>query len=284
MSAAPAPKRLCLCVDDLGLHAGVRAAVIDLVGQGRVHAVGCMVGAPDWPHAAVEARAMTGVDLGLHLDLTEHPLTRPASPLAALIRGCMARRESAPQLRAEVSAQLDRFEADVGRLPDYIDGHQHVHQLPQVREALAEALRDAWGRRPGPAPWLRNTRGPWLPSAGVAQAAKGWLIGALGAAGLQRLARRHAWPQNHRLLGVYDFQPGTDYAALLPRWLAGARDGDLLMCHPSRPADAPSDLILPARLAEFAVLSSPDLPGWLAAQGLVLQRMSHILAGPGSAA
>ena len=40
-----------------------------------------------------------------------------------------------------------------GRPPDFIDGHQHVHLFPQVRDAVlkvaAEAAPDAWLRQCG---------------------------------------------------------------------------------------------------------------------------------------
>ena len=40
-----------------------------------------------------------------------------------------------------------------GRPPDFIDGHQHVHLFPQVRDAVlkvvAEAAPDAWVRQCG---------------------------------------------------------------------------------------------------------------------------------------
>ena len=41
---------------------------------------------------------------------------------------------------AEIAAQWQRFVTVMGRAPDFIDGHQHVHILPQVRHALIEYL------------------------------------------------------------------------------------------------------------------------------------------------
>ena len=37
-------------------------------------------------------------------------------------------------------AQIDRFTNLTGRLPSYVDGHQHVHILPTVSEIFAEVL------------------------------------------------------------------------------------------------------------------------------------------------
>ena len=83
---------------------------------------------------------------------------------------------------------------------------------------------------------------------------KARLIGSLGAARLSTLARQAGHAQNGRLLGVYDFRGGPmRYAALLRGWLAAARPGDLLMCHPSAGVDA-GDPLSGARRAEYAVL------------------------------
>lgn len=255
--------QLCLCIDDFGLHAGINAAAFDLVAQGRVQALACQVGGPAWAAGAAELRRARGVDVGLHLDFTEHPLGEPARPLGRLIALSLLGRLDAAALRAETAAQLDCFEAGMGRAPDFVDGHQHVHQLPQVREALLAELQ-----RRGPArPWLRSTRRP--------QALRGrfkpWFIELLGAAELARQARRAGFPQNRALLGIYDFTPGR-FATLLPQWLAMAGDGDLLMCHPSRPVAAPADPILAARLAEFEVLAADGLPALLRRHGITLGR------------
>lgn len=262
-------KRLCICVDDFGLHQGVNAAALALAAQGRVQALACQVGGPAWGPGATELRRLPGLDLGLHLDLTEHPLKEPARPLGRLIMQSLLRGLDAAALSAEIAAQLDRFEDHVGRPPDFVDGHQHVHQLPQVREALlAELLRR------GPArPWLRSTRRPRR----LAWRFKPWLIETLGAAGLERQARRAGFSgRNHALLGVYDFAPSSPgFDVLLRRWLAVAEDGDLLMCHPSLPTAAPGDGILAARVAEFGVLGSAGFDTLLAEQGITLARLSQ---------
>ena len=53
-------------------------------------------------------------------------------------------------------AQIAAFAAAFGRPPDFIDGHQHVHLLPPVAEALLAVMReaapDAWVRQCGRAP------------------------------------------------------------------------------------------------------------------------------------
>lgn len=272
-AATPAPRSLCICVDDLGLHPGINAAAFALARAGRVQALSCMVGAPAWDAAARTFREeLAGkgqaLDMGWHLDLSEHPLTLAPQPLQQLILRSTLRRLDPQALRRELAAQLDAFCRSLGRLPDFVDGHQHVHQLPQVREALMDLLQ-ARGARP----WLRSTR-----RADEPLGSKAWLIQRLGQAALARQARARGLPQNEHLLGVYDFQGGeARYQSLLQGWLAVARSGDLLMTHPSAAPD-PRDPIGAARRAECAVLSAPDFEALCEEQGLRLEALSLSLA------
>jgi predicted glycoside hydrolase/deacetylase ChbG (UPF0249 family) len=271
--------RIALCLDDVGLHAGVNAAAMALARQGRLSAVSCMVGAPHWTGAkeALAACGAAGADIGLHLDLTEAPLRGARQSLGSLLLRSHARLLAPMALRDEIEAQLDAFEATLQRSPDHVDGHQHVHQLPQVRDALLEALRR---RYRSARPWLRSTRhaANLVRPAGqaLATALKPWVIEALGAAGLARLAAQHGHRQNGRLLGVYDFGGEVaTYRAWLRAWLRAARDGDLLMCHAAtEPADG--DPIGAARRREWQVFAAPEFPEMLAHAGVELLPISRM--------
>lgn len=273
--------RIALGLDDLGLHAGVNEAAAALAGQGRLGAVSCMVGAPLWPQArdALAACAAAGADIGLHLDLTEAPLRGPRRSLGAALLLSHAHLLPARALRDEIDAQLDAFEAAVRRAPDHVDGHQHVHQLPQVREALLDALQR---RYPGQRPWLRSTRhaSNLLPPAGQGPMArlKPRVIEALGAAALAQLARARGHAQNGRLLGVYGFAGGAaGYRAWLRAWLTAAREGDLLMCHAATGA-ADGDPIGAARRCEWQLLGAPEFAEMLAHAGIELSPISRMAA------
>lgn len=275
LRAIDSPKRIAICSDDFGLHGGVNNAVLDLAARGRLQAIGCMVGAPAWGAGSERLRGVRAeaVDVGLHLDFTEHPLN-PAmrSPLGPMILRAYGRRLDAAQLRAEVHAQLDAFERAMQRQPAFVDGHQHVHQLPIVRDALLQVLQE---RDAGHRPWLRATRRPQR-SAGF----KPWLIEALGARALAKRAAHRGLAQNAHLLGVYDFQgDAAGYQARLVHWLAAAVDGDVLMCHPSAATTASdaADALIAARNWEYAVLSSPALPELLAQHGITLAPISRFM-------
>jgi hypothetical protein len=81
---------------------------------------------------------------------------------------------------------------------------------------------------------------------------------------------------NRALLGVYGFDGGAGaYRARLATWLAGARSGDLLMCHPSA-WKVPGDPIACARAWEFEVLCSPGFERLLREQRVVVARLSAL--------
>jgi predicted glycoside hydrolase/deacetylase ChbG (UPF0249 family) len=280
-------RSICLCVDDFGLHAGINNAALRLAAIDRVHAISCMVGAPAWKSwgRLLGRLATDGLDIGLHLDLTEHPLLlRTNLPLRRLIVASQGRWLDREPLRAEIRAQLDDFEDRVGHAPAFIDGHQHVHQFPVIRTELLDELER---RYPSFRPWLRSTR---LPRAGGAEPGTPWrdrikprVIDLLGATGLAALARQRGFALNRSLLGVYGFQGGRQrYLQRLASWLSVAGDADLLMCHPSlRVADAGAvrDPLIDAREAEFLVLGGAEFGRMLDERNLSLRPMSEILAG-----
>lgn len=242
------------------MNASIDAGILALADQGRLSGASCLVDGPSFPAGAARLAA-SRLQIGLHLNFTESfGQPGPCRPLGGLIASAYLRRLSPSALRASVQRQLRLFEDRIGRVPDYVDGHQHVHQLPQVREALLEAL----GNYPEPRPWLRDTGRPRVAGLPLRLQAKAWVIAALGAAAFRRHAQAQGLRTSDGFLGVYDFQGGTSaYLAWMRRWLAMCRDGDVLMCHPASGID-PQDALSAQRQAEFDVLGGDAMADLLA--------------------
>ena len=147
MTGAPASRMLALCADDFGLTPGISAGIAELARARRLTAVSCITNSPHWAKAATRLEGLPAtVEVGLHFNLTEgRPLSRhlrkrwpSSSGLAALILrahlGLLPRRA----LSSEAHAQLAAFIVARGVPPQFIDGHQHVHHLPGVRELLLD--------------------------------------------------------------------------------------------------------------------------------------------------
>ena len=279
-------RTLGVCMDDVGLVGGVAEAAIRLGRERRVSAATCVTTAAPWPSegAAVVAAAPEGLELGLHLNLTEGaPLSPdlarhwPVLPsLGSLLVAGHASRLPLDAIAVELQAQLDAFTRVVGRWPDFIDGHQHVHHLPGVRELVVDAAVRASADSPIA---VRNT-GRVL---GPGNAFKRMVIERSGGRGLRLLLAARGIPTNSALLGVYDFH-ARDYRALVRAWLRAApADDALLVCHPAFASRA-DDPIAGARQREFAYFSSETMVDDLAAAGYVIGASWSLAAARSSSA
>ncbi len=299
VSHTAVPRDLAVCVDDFGLHDGVNQAVFDLLALGRISAVSCLVDGPSWARGAVclrdavrpDPQAEPIADVGLHINFTETldvaaQARCPARPLGALIRAAYLRRLDVAVLEAEIDRQWQRFEAVWGRAPDFVDGHQHAHQLPQIRVALARVLARRCASAAGASrrPWIRQCRSPgWAGLAagiGLPDTLKAHTIALLGASVTGRMARQLGLAHSQRLLGVYPFDAdASGYVRRWQAWLQVLRPrGDLLMCHPATRLQVPPpwpDVIAASRQMEHEVLTSGAFGAMLAGSGVRITRLGR---------
>ena len=276
---------VALCADDFGLSEGIDDAILDLIRSGRLTATSVMVAGRHVEVGAPLLAALAGrADIGLHLAFTDLPALTPlphvgragrTPALGELIQAALLGRLDATAVRAEVAAQIARFEALFGRKPDFIDGHQHVHVLPTVREAVFEAF--ASGQLDPATCWMRvpvgTTRELMRLSAGRSKA----LVVALLSLGLRRRAGRAVIRVNSGFRGFTDFSADGSYGDVLGAQFAGAPAGALFMCHPSLPGPLAGDPIAAARVDEYAYLASDRFPADLARHALRLDRLSRIV-------
>jgi len=219
---------------------------------------------------AAATGSVAAFELGLHFNLSEGaPLSAdlarvwPVLPgLERLIALAHRRRLPLAALATEFRAQRDAFTDAVGRAPAFVDGHQHVHHLPGVRELMLDALVN-----PSGAPSAVRNTGQVV---GPGHAFKRMLIERTGGTALQRLLQDRQVRHNIALLGVYDFR-GDGYRSLLRGWLAAAPDsGGLVFCHPNHGAANPGDPIGEARRHEALYLSSSAFTDDLADAGVTV--------------
>jgi predicted glycoside hydrolase/deacetylase ChbG (UPF0249 family) len=132
MSSTSRPARLLIVnADDFGLSSGVNAGIIRCFEQGVVRSASLMVCHAAARQAADYARAHPALGLGLHIDLEEQvPLGDAWVRLYARCAG------DAAAVEGEVRRQLQCFCDLVGRMPDHLDTHQHVHRREPVRQVV----------------------------------------------------------------------------------------------------------------------------------------------------
>ena len=254
-----------LCADDYGLAAGVSRGILELASSGRISATSAMVTFPRWAEDAGRLAAIRPrTSIGLHINLT---LGRPAGPMpglapegvlpaiGTLVQRALRRRIDAAEIQAEVKRQLALFEPEAGFPPDHVDGHQHAHALPGVREGVLAALSAHFG--PGK-PLLRDPGDRVAAILGRGgQRSKALGIAALSL-GFGAAARARGFPINRGFSGFSDFDRAHSFAGELDVAFRRTGAGHIVMCHPGHP-DAELrglDPVVERRGDELAVLAA----------------------------
>jgi len=239
---SPRGRRIWLCADDYGISPSVNAAIRDLVMRGRINATSVMVAAPSFTRSEALSLGILNaggrrVAIGLHLTLTApfRPLSDDFAPmvdhafpsLQEIMRKSFLRRLDGGMLENEVKAQFASFVTAFGQPPDFVDGHRHVHLLPQAREAVLTATKEL-----SPGAWARQCAGTGAFFTRFSDP-KGLLVEWLSR-GFSRRARALGVPTNAAFAGTYTFRAEADFARLFPGFLRGMPDMGLIMCHPGR--------------------------------------------------
>jgi len=132
--------RLIVTADDLGVGPDMDDGILAAADAGAITSASVLVGGP----TADRLGRATELCLGLHLAFVQG---RPVSeqPLPTLAPGgqflpsalVLARSRIDPnELHVEAEAQVRRFVDLVGRLPAFVNTHQHTQLLPSVRRVL----------------------------------------------------------------------------------------------------------------------------------------------------
>ncbi|RQP24461.1 ChbG/HpnK family deacetylase [Piscinibacter terrae] len=272
-------KTLALCADDFGMSRGVSARIAQLAARGRINATSCLTNAAHWPATAPMLKGLPeDMDVGLHFNLSEgQPLSAELRrvwpqmpPLPQLIAKAHLRLLPLAAIAAEFDAQHAAFVEAMGRDPAFVDGHQHVHHLPGVRDRVLASIGQ-WADTPA-VRHCGDVRGPGF-------AVKRALIAGTGGRALRRALDRRGIARNAALLGVYDFVPGS-YRQWMKGWLrAVPHEGALLFCHPGA-ADGEGDAIASARGPEADYFDSSEFLDDLAEAGVRIGRAWRAVKPP----
>lgn len=273
-------KRIYLVADDYGISPAVSAAIRDLIARGRLNATSVMVGTPSFNQSeAVSLKMLNSagprVAIGLHVTLTApfKPLSADYRPLknGAFLRledtggNAMLRKLDPASLAREVSAQFAAFKKAFGQTPDYVDGHQHMHLFPQIRDAVLNATKEH-----APDAWIRQC-GRVTPLHKRMSDPKGMFLDWLSRE-FRRRAAKLGLKTNPAFAGTYDFSPRSDFTELFPSFLQNMTEHGVVMCHPGHvDAELRSlDPVTTAREREYAYFTGELFPKHLQQHGLTL--------------
>jgi len=272
-------RSVILCADDYGLSDGVSRGIVELAAMGRLSATGAMTNMPGWRRAAPDLRPLKGrIGIGLHLNLTTGsplgltPQLAPEGrfpPLRELLAKAFRGGLDEAEIRVEIARQLDAFEEVHGEPPSFIDGHQHVHVLPVIRQALLQALRErgyagrVWLRDPAErvGAILRRPIGR-----GKALVVKGL------ARGFAHEAQAAGFAINRGFSGFAPFDLSVPASRIFETAFSHLGRMPLVMCHPGYGDDELRSLdpAVESRVAELDYLKSDAFGAMLEERGIRL--------------
>jgi predicted glycoside hydrolase/deacetylase ChbG (UPF0249 family) len=234
--------------DDFGYSPTIDAAILELAAHGVLDGASVLVTGSGLDHVA-KLRQIPQLQIGLHLSLTWGQPAAKSSGRSGLVDSegrfhglprfvfrVVSGRISIAELRAEIEAQFDRLAECAGRV-DFVDGHEHVHFLPPVFEALNDVL----GTQESPRRRIR--------------------FGRMGNGGLVRRGLINSlvsYQDLRRRLGKVEFHFQTtsalvDFADCDEHAVGGSTEAMLHLAHPDLPdaslSDAPYDF--ENRVAQF---------------------------------
>ncbi|KAM9527175.1 carbohydrate deacetylase isoform 1-T4 [Guaruba guarouba] len=147
--------KLIVTGDDFGYCPRRNQGIVDCFLAGAVSNVSLLVNGSAAADAAELARRYN-IPIGLHANLSEgSPVCEVLKTNSSLLNqdgffhGKMGFRTALSkgllnmsEVKQELKAQVELFHELTGHLPPHMDGHQHVHVLPEVRHIFAEVLEE----------------------------------------------------------------------------------------------------------------------------------------------
>lgn len=255
-------KSIILCADDYGQSDEISEGIIELIARQRLSATSCMTNMPDWAsHGAVLKALPQHFAVGLHFNLTHGRSLTAAEELGGnsdlpslfqLLCNTHFRKLNSEVIRAELNAQLDQFIDVMGKLPDFIDGHQHVHQFPVIRDTLINIYQQRFAEHPA---YIRQVSTPY--SQGPFKL-KRFVLNWTGAKTLEKKLQQYKIPHNSSFSGIYDFNPKRNYRDLFKLFCQCVANNGLIMCHPGIESQDKSDDIHHTRFQEYHYFASDD--------------------------
>lgn len=241
-------KRIVLCADDYGQALAISQGIINLVELKRLSAVSCLTTSPHWPeHAEWLKPYVNDIDVGLHFNLTDGKM-----PLSHLMLKAGLRQLSPEAIYAELNLQIDAFDGAMGCLPRFLDGHQHVHQFPVIRDVVVQVYKERLKQSNA---YIRLVKTTFHPGDTMANLKKA-VVHSMGVEKFAKLLKEHQIPHNSTFNGMYSFSDANAFGRIFFQMLTMSADGALIMCHPGLDSIDKNDPIAKARFAEYQYFTS----------------------------
>lgn len=148
------PYKLFINADDFGYCPNRNSAIIDCFKAGAITDTSLLVNS-SYVLDATKLGLKHNLPMGLHFNVSEGKPVSTPSEIPSLLcdgehfrgkAGVVAAAENGSlktdEVKRELRSQIEKFKSLTGRLPARVDGHQHVHVFPIIRQAFAEVLSE----------------------------------------------------------------------------------------------------------------------------------------------
>lgn len=240
---------MILSADDFGISPGVDEGILTLIEKNKISSTSCMIVGTN-PHLFQNLNLLkkykTKIDVGLHLVLTE---TKPVSelsynsglinstghfhPLKALAKRAYLGQLKPEALNLEITSQIEKFVSVFNQEPDFIDGHQHIQQLPIIRNSVLAAMKSFKTIRYAR---VANLPNPWIwgsaQSSSLRFAFENLALAIPGRQSAELFAKNNI-PHNRYLLGYYRHETKTKFKDIFKKYMnLKPQPRDIFFCHP----------------------------------------------------
>jgi predicted glycoside hydrolase/deacetylase ChbG (UPF0249 family) len=277
-------RKITLCADDFGQNAAISKGIIHLVQEKRLSAVSCMTNCMSFKEYAKELKPFSDqIEIGLHFNLTHDTLLTSYNhqqpfTLNSLLLKAFTHKLSFQHICDELTAQIQMFATYFDCLPAFIDGHQHIHQFPVIRDAVIaiynsivmpaqagihrtyktnKSHMDASLRWHDRLPYIRMPTNLSLKNIfNKNNFLKKHIIMMTGSLKLKQLLIKHNIPHNTSFSGIYDFKNAINFRDYFLKFLTEIDNHGIIMCHPGDISDDNTDPLKNYRVHELNYLCS----------------------------
>lgn len=250
-------KKLMVCADDFGQDLPISEGILSLALTKRIQATSCLVNGTHWKLAT---KLPTHTQVGLHFNLTQgHALSglwkktygEQLPSLSKFITELCFGRIRTDCLLDELRTQWQFFCNELGRAPDFVDGHQHVHQYYVVQEVLLDFLTEhAFSG------FCRTIMTNSSDILRLQSFPKRLALYLLGGGYFRQALARYKIQTNTSFQGFYPFQRSSHYRDYFRYFLSESLSGGLIMCHPGLISENKEDPLYASRGDEYRYFMS----------------------------
>jgi predicted glycoside hydrolase/deacetylase ChbG (UPF0249 family) len=275
------PTQIMICADDFGLSPAVSNSILDLAKIKRVSAISCIVNFPNEIKDFQRLRKLKGVDVGLHFTMTDFvPLSKQAKSFFnnrfpnsnKLFAQSLCRSIPEKLIECELKVQYQALTDLLGRQPDYIDGHHHIHQYPGIAHIIANFSSEL--TKESHNVYVRTTSDLFHSILYRKKYALKSLFLSLLGKYLSLKLKKVGVPTNTSFSGVYNFSDSDNYVLLFKSMLKKHQNNGLIMCHPGEIDEQlkARDCAVTSRPIEYLYLRSQEFISDLKNNNIIVSR------------